>query len=80
MQIKNLRKKFLTHQEINKNKYAINFVNKLLETRYVYHFDWLGVPTIQFPSDLLVIQDIIFKIKPKVIIETGVAHDKDSSI
>ncbi len=74
MHINQLRKKYLRKQEENKNQYSINFVNKLLETRYVYHFDWLGVPTIQFPSDLLVIQDLIFKIKPKVIIETGVAH------
>ena len=46
----------------------------LLDTKYNYHFDWMGVPTIQFPSDLIVIQEIIFKYKPDVIIETGVAH------
>ena len=74
MHINLLRKKFLKIQEKSKNKYAINFLNKLLETRYVYHFDWFGVPTIQFPSDLMVIQDLIFKSKPDIIIETGVAH------
>jgi len=74
MHINLLRKKFLKIQEKSKNKYAINFLNKLLETRYVYHFDWFGVPTIQFPSDLMVIQDLIFRSKPDIIIETGVAH------
>ena len=74
MHINLLRKKFLKIQEKRKQKYAINFLNKLLETRYVYHFDWFGVPTIQFPSDLMVIQDLIFKSKPDIIIETGVAH------
>ena len=74
MNINLLRKKFLKIQEKRKQKYAINFLNKLLETRYVYHFDWFGVPTIQFPSDLMVIQDLIFKSKPDIIIETGVAH------
>ena len=40
----------------------------------MYHFDWFGIPTIQTPGDLMVIQDLIFKSKPDIIIETGVAH------
>ena len=43
MHINLLRKKFLKIQEKSKNKYAINFLNKLLETRYVYHFDWTAL-------------------------------------
>ncbi len=74
MHINLLRKKFLKIQEKSKKKYGINILNKLLETRYVYHFDWFGVPTIQTPGDLMVIQDLIFKSKPDIIIETGVAH------
>ena len=45
-----------------------------MDTKYVYHFDWLGVPIIQFPSDMIVLQEIIFKYKPDIIVETGVAH------
>jgi len=74
MHINILRKKFLPKQEISKNKNYSNLVNLLMETKYVYHFDWLGVPIIQFPSDLVVLQEIIFKYKPDIIVETGVAH------
>ena len=74
MQINSLRKKFLPKQEKLKNKKFKSLINLLLETKYVYHFDWLGVPTIQFPSDLIVIQEIFHKYKPDVVIETGVAH------
>ncbi|MBI5142599.1 MAG: cephalosporin hydroxylase family protein [Nitrospirae bacterium] len=42
--------------------------------RYSYNFTWLGVPIIQFPQDILAIQEIIWKVRPELIIETGVAH------
>jgi cephalosporin hydroxylase len=74
MNIKTIRSHYLKLQENNKKKFSIDIINKLLETRYVYHFNWLGVPSIQFPSDLMVLQEIIFKTKPDIIIETGVAH------
>jgi cephalosporin hydroxylase len=44
------------------------------DTKYVYNFTWLGRPVIQLPEDLLRIQELIFRAKPDVIIETGVAH------
>jgi cephalosporin hydroxylase len=44
------------------------------DTKYVYSFTWLGRPIIQLPDDMLRIQEVIFSIKPDVIIETGVAH------
>jgi cephalosporin hydroxylase len=44
------------------------------ETKYVYSFAWLGRPVIQLPEDMIRIQEIIFDIKPDVIIETGIAH------
>ena len=44
------------------------------DTKYVYGFSWLGRPIIQLPEDLIRIQEIIYKIKPDIIIETGVAH------
>jgi cephalosporin hydroxylase len=42
--------------------------------RYSYHFTWLGLPVIQYPQDLLAMQEIIWRIRPEVIVETGVAH------
>ncbi|CAN5378751.1 CmcI family methyltransferase [soil metagenome] len=42
--------------------------------KYPYRFTWLGRPIIQLPSDMLQIQEVIFSVKPDVIIETGIAH------
>lgn len=44
------------------------------DTKYVYTFSWMGRPIIQLPEDMIRIQELIYKIKPNVIIETGVAH------
>jgi cephalosporin hydroxylase len=44
------------------------------DAKYVYSFTWLGRPIIQLPEDLIRIQEVIYRIKPDVIIETGVAH------
>jgi cephalosporin hydroxylase len=42
--------------------------------KYVYTFTWLGRPIIQLPEDLIRIQEVIHRIRPDVIIESGVAH------
>jgi cephalosporin hydroxylase len=42
--------------------------------RYVYNFTWLGRPIIQFPQDILALQEIIWQVRPDLIVETGVAH------
>ncbi len=42
--------------------------------KYVYTFSWLGRPIIQLPEDLMRIQEVIYRVKPDVIVETGVAH------
>lgn len=42
--------------------------------KYPYTFSWMGRPVIQLPEDMIRVQEAIFKIKPDVIIETGVAH------
>ena len=42
--------------------------------KYTYNFKWLGRPLIQFPQDMVAIQELIWKIKPDLIIETGIAH------
>jgi cephalosporin hydroxylase len=41
---------------------------------YTYHFHWLGRPVIQFPQDILALQEIIWRVRPEVIVETGIAH------
>lgn len=44
------------------------------DTKYVYGFSWLGRPVIQLPEDMLRIQEVIYEVKPDVIVETGIAH------
>lgn len=42
--------------------------------KYVYTFSWMGRPIIQLPEDMIRVQEVIYRVKPDVIIETGVAH------
>ena len=44
------------------------------KSQYSYNFSWLGRPIIQYPQDILAMQEIIWDIKPDLIIETGIAH------
>ena len=44
------------------------------DTKYVYGFSWMGRPIIQLPEDMIRIQELIYRLKPDVVIETGVAH------
>jgi cephalosporin hydroxylase len=42
--------------------------------KYVYTFSWMGRPVIQIPEDMIRTQEVIFRVQPDVVIETGVAH------
>lgn len=53
---------------------AIKWAKVSAENRLSYEIDWLGVPIIQTPEDMILMQELIFQIQPDVIIETGVAH------
>jgi cephalosporin hydroxylase len=44
------------------------------DTKYVYGFTWLGRPIIQLPDDMFRLQEVLWRVKPDVILETGVAH------
>lgn len=53
---------------------AAKLFNRLCEYKYSYNFEWLGRPIIQFPQDIVAMQELIWKVKPDLIIETGIAH------
>ncbi len=58
---------------------AFSIISKLWlrsgwDSKYVYSFTWMGRPVIQLPEDLIRIQEVIYRVKPDVIIETGIAH------
>lgn len=42
--------------------------------KYTYTFSWLGRPIIQLPDDMVRLQEVIYRLRPDVIVETGVAH------
>jgi len=44
------------------------------DVKHVYSFTWLGRPMIQLPEDMIRLQEVIYRVRPDVIIETGVAH------
>ena len=50
------------------------WVREISPHKWAYNFSWLGRPAIQFPNDAWAMQELIWKIKPDLIIETGIAH------
>lgn len=42
--------------------------------QYVYNFEWLGRPIIQYPQDMVAMQELVWAVRPDLIIETGIAH------
>lgn len=50
------------------------WMTEVSRDRYSYHFTWMGRPIIQFPQDMVAMQEIIWEVKPDLIIETGVAR------
>lgn len=53
---------------------GIDFVNKTAPYKYTYNFSWMGRPIIAYPQDMVAMQELIWEVKPDLIIETGVAH------
>jgi cephalosporin hydroxylase len=53
---------------------ATAFINRSLAFNYPYNFEHLGRPIIQYPQDIVAMQELIWNVKPDLIIETGIAH------
>jgi len=60
----------------NKNlKFAAEqFTVESNKAQYSYNFSWMGRPIIQYPQDMIAMQELIWEVKPDLIIETGIAH------
>ena len=50
------------------------FMEASIGPKYSYNFSWQGRPIIQYPQDIIAMQEIIWDVKPDLIIETGIAH------
>lgn len=53
---------------------AHTFMKASVEPKYSYNFSWLGRPVIQYPQDIVAMQELLWEVKPDLIIETGIAH------
>ena len=55
-------------------KTAEHFFIESVKSKYSYNFEWLSRPIIQYPQDIVATQELIWKVKPDVIVEMGIAH------
>lgn len=53
---------------------ANTFMKESTSPKYSYNFSWMGRPIIQYPQDMVAMQEILWKVQPDLIIETGIAH------
>jgi len=51
-----------------------SFMRESTVPKYSYNFEWMGRPIIQYPQDIVAMQELIWRVKPDLVIETGVAH------
>lgn len=77
--VEQFRQECLERTKLNgKNDKLVNaartFVRESTLPKYSYNFTWLGRPIIQYPQDMIAMQEIIWRVKPDLIIETGIAH------
>lgn len=50
------------------------WLRESMRRKYVYNFDWLGRPIIQYPQDIVAVQQLVWEVRPDLIVETGIAH------
>jgi cephalosporin hydroxylase len=53
---------------------ARDFMRESTQPKYSYNFSWLGRPIIQYPQDIVAMQELTWALQPDLIIETGIAH------
>lgn len=61
-------------QDVEWQKQSGAWLQRAFEQKYMYNFSWMGRPIIQTPVDMIAMQELIWQVKPQIIIETGVAH------
>ena len=64
----------LMNKDMDLKKKSLKWMIHADKYKYTYNFTWMGVPIIKFPNDIIVQQEIIWRIKPDLIIELGIAH------
>jgi cephalosporin hydroxylase len=72
LEVKNRIEKNSTNETLKAT--AKNFLLSSIAAQYSYNFSWLSRPIIQYPQDMIAVQELVMKVKPDLIIETGIAH------
>jgi cephalosporin hydroxylase len=65
-------KSFGTNKALKEAAHQFNILSNM--EKYSYNFSWMGRPIIQYPQDMVAMQELIWEIRPDLIIETGIAH------
>jgi cephalosporin hydroxylase len=58
----------------NMKRQSLQWLLYSAERRYSYNFRWMGRPVIQYPQDMIAMQEILWDVRPDLIVETGIAH------
>lgn len=61
-------------EDVHANRISKEWIRAVAPHRYVFNFSWLGRPIIQFPQDIVAMQELIWRTRPDLIVETGIAH------
>ena len=61
-------------EDLSVKQITSEWIEATIPLRYTYNYSWLGRPIIQYPQDIVALQEIIWRVKPDLIIETGIAH------
>jgi cephalosporin hydroxylase len=61
-------------QDASFQQLSRQWLQQSMDKKYVYNYDWMGRPIIQYPQDMVAIQELVWTIRPDLIIETGIAH------
>jgi cephalosporin hydroxylase len=55
-------------------KLTSRWIESVNSLKYSYHFEWQGRPIIQYPQDIVAMQELVWQVQPDLIVETGIAH------
>ncbi len=61
-------------ENVDIKRHADAFMLASVNAKYSYNFSWLGRPIIQYPQDMIAMQEILWDVRPDLIVETGIAH------
>ena len=68
------KQRISSYKDSELQRSALRFTTESTIPKYSYNFSWFSRPIIQYPQDIVVLQELIWQVKPDLIVETGIAH------